>query len=186
MNFNRSMYIIHKQTNTHYHSQTHIWILCQSTLAFFLMCLRRGWAGCGPGWDSAPNEYFLREGRWNCRSFIGPIWVGKKGCLNSTVGMECWGKKCWQKNKIRNNRQSKIRKGDIRFKSNYLIYQLYYPSQWASFTKRTYDRNLGVRSFLRKTWNLSIWTWSVATIKSHVRSELVYASFWVSLNLRAA
>ncbi len=30
--------------------------------------------------------------------------------------------------------------------------------QWASFTKRTYDRNLGVRSCLRKTWNLSIWT----------------------------
>ncbi len=56
----------------------------------------------------------------------------------------------------------------------------------ASFTKRTYDRNLGVQSFLRKTWNLSIWTWGVATIKSHVRSELVYASFWVSLNLRAA
>ncbi len=51
---------------------------------------------------------------------------------------------------------------------------------------RTYDRKLGVRSFLRKTWNLSIWTWAVAAIKSRVRSELVYASFWVSQNLRAA
>ncbi len=89
------MYIIHKQTLIITHK--HMWILCQSTLAFFLMCLRRGWAGCGPGWDSAPNEYFLKEGRWNCRSFIGPIWVGKKGCLNSTEGMECWGKKCWKK-----------------------------------------------------------------------------------------
>lgn len=34
-----------------------------------------------------------------------------------------------KKNKIRNNRQSKIRKDDIRVKSNYLIYQLYYLSQ---------------------------------------------------------
>ncbi len=31
-------------------------------------------------------------------------------------------------------------------------------AQWASFTKRRYDRKLGVRLFLRKTWNLSIWT----------------------------
>ncbi len=47
-------------------------------------------------------------------------------------------------------------------------------------TKQTYDRKLGVRSFLCKTWNLSIWTRAVATIKSHVRSQLLYASFWVS------
>ncbi len=56
---------------------------------------------------------------------------------------------------------------------------------WASFMKRTYDRKMGVRSFQRKIWNLSIWTWAVATIKSHVWSQLVYAIFF-SLNLRAA
>ncbi len=47
----------------------------------------------------------------------------------------------------------------------------------------TNDWKLGIQSFLRKDWNLSIWTWAVATIKSHVRSELLYASFWVILKL---
>ncbi len=37
-------------------------------------------------------------------------------------------------------------------------FQTVHKTHWASFTKRTYNRNLGVRSFLRKTWNLSIWT----------------------------
>lgn len=59
------------------------------TLAFFFMCLSRGWAGCGPGWATAPNEYFFRVGRWNWRSFMGPMWVGKKGCRSSRAGMEC-------------------------------------------------------------------------------------------------
>ncbi len=38
-------------------------------------------------------------------------------------------------------------------------------TQWASFTKRTYDRKLYSR-FYAKTWNLSIWTWAVATNKT--------------------
>ncbi len=58
-------------------------------------------------------------------------------------------------------------------------------THWASFTKWTYDRKLGVRSFRCKTWNLSIWTWAVAMIKCHVRSQLVYASFWVNWNCAA-
>lgn len=59
------------------------------TLAFFFMCLRSGWTAWGPGWAKAPKEYFFRGGRWNWRSFIGPIWVGKKGCRSSSAGMEC-------------------------------------------------------------------------------------------------
>lgn len=43
------------------------------TLAFFLICLSRGCAAWGPGWDNVPNEYFFREGRWNPRSFMGPM-----------------------------------------------------------------------------------------------------------------
>lgn len=53
------------------------------------MCFSRGWTGCGPGWAKDPNEYFFNVDRWNCRNFIGPMWVGKKGCLNSRAGMEC-------------------------------------------------------------------------------------------------
>lgn len=60
-----------------------------STLAFFLMCFRSGWTAWGPGWAKAPNEYFFRGGRWNWRSFMGPMWVGKKGCRSSSAGMEC-------------------------------------------------------------------------------------------------
>lgn len=63
------------------------------TLAFFFMCLSSGWTACGPGWANAPNEYFFKVTRWNCRNFIGPMWVGKKGCLSSSAGMECWLKK---------------------------------------------------------------------------------------------
>lgn len=59
------------------------------TLAFFLMCFSRGCTAWGPGWDKAPKEYFFRGGRWNCRSFMGPIWVGKKGWRSSTAGIEC-------------------------------------------------------------------------------------------------
>ncbi len=47
---------------------------------------------------------------------------------------------------------------------------------WASFTNRTYYRKVGVC----KTWNLSVWTRVVATLKSHVWSQLVYASFFSS------
>lgn len=61
-----------------------------STLAFFLMCFSRGCTVWGPGWDKAPKEYFFRGGRWNCRSFMGPMWVGKNGWRSSTAGMECW------------------------------------------------------------------------------------------------
>lgn len=60
------------------------------TLAFFFMCFSRGCTAWGPGWDRAPKEYFFRGGRWNCRSFIGPIWVGKNGWRSSTAGIECW------------------------------------------------------------------------------------------------
>ena len=62
------------------------------------MCLSSGWTAWGPGWASAPNEYFFRAGRWNWRSFMGPIWVGKKGCRSSSAGMECYHKsrKCAQ------------------------------------------------------------------------------------------
>lgn len=69
------------------------------TLAFFLICLSSGWTAWGPGWANAPKEYFFRVDRWNWRSFIGPMWVGKKGCLSSSAGMECCkDTKCIQTN----------------------------------------------------------------------------------------
>ena len=47
---------------------------------------------------------------------------------------------------------------------------------WPSFIKRTYGRKTCVRPFPLKLRHLSIWTWAGATIKVHVRSELVYAN----------
>ncbi len=46
--------------------------------------------------------------------------------------------------------------------------------------ERTYDRKVGVQSFQRKTWNLSIWMRAVAMIKSHVWSQLMYTSFFLA------
>lgn len=59
------------------------------TLAFFLMCFSNGCTAWGPGCDKVPKEYFFKGGRWNCRSFMGPMWVGKKGWRSSTAGIEC-------------------------------------------------------------------------------------------------
>lgn len=46
-----------------------------------------------------------------------------------------------------------------------------------------WNRNLGVRPFARKARHLSTWTWAEATISSHVMSRLVYARFWVSVDV---
>lgn len=53
------------------------------------MCFSNGCTAWGPGCDKVPKEYFFKGGRWNCRSFMGPMWVGKKGWRSSTAGIEC-------------------------------------------------------------------------------------------------
>ena len=54
-------------------------------------------------------------------------------------------------------------------------------THWPSFIKQTYGRKTRVRPFPRKLRHLSIWTWAEATIRSHVRPELVCAnlSLWI-------
>lgn len=54
------------------------------------MCLSSGCTAWGPGWAKAPKEYFFSVCRWNWRSFIGPMWVGKNGCRSSSAGIECY------------------------------------------------------------------------------------------------
>ncbi len=59
-------------------------------------------------------------------------------------------------------------------------------SPWTSQTvaKWTYNRKLVVWSrFPHKALYLSIWTWAEATIKSHIKSQLMHASFRVGVDL---